>query len=110
MEGFEYKIPFINKGKPFDKFPIWTADKHEAAYDALVKNTEGWNDKKRDQEWKYYVILETACEMDSETNREELLKKLKKMHSEDLIALFNAVYTSGKKGILFRKGVKSPKK
>jgi len=33
---------------------------------------------------------------------------IKQMHPEDHILLFNAVYSAGRTGILFREGVKKP--
>jgi hypothetical protein len=107
MEEKEYSLEFVNKGKPF-KMPSWTVKKHNEVLVELAKLEEPiLNDtkltdeekkKKRaeiDQQNQFILILKSLREVDESVTKEDL----ESLHPNDLIALFNAVYLAGSKGI-----------
>lgn len=101
-DGKEFKF---NKGKSF-KMPNWTVDKHEAALDRLLKETEGLSEDEKDKEFKYFVIYETLSRIDDKVT----LYQIRNMHPDDLAQLFREVYYAGKRGIYesdFREGEKT---
>lgn len=93
-DGSEYKF---NKGKPFT-LPVWTVDKHEDALDECLENTQDMKPEEKDKELRYYIILRSLREIDDSITYD----LLKIMHPEDLFDLFEAVYSAGKRGILFQ--------
>lgn len=102
-----YSLDFINEGENFS-LPNWTVEKHENTLEELITENADATDKERDRLYRYYVILQSLREIDDRVT----ISDIKKMHVDDLIALFEAVYNEGKKGIIatnFRKG-KSPNK
>ena len=98
----KYSLEFVNESKPFT-MPHWTVGKHKAALEELLSDTKDWDKDARDEEYQFYVILQTLRQIDNEVT----IEKIKDMHPEDLISLFNAVYTAGKTGILFQQPKKS---
>jgi len=111
MTKIKYTIKCVNNGNPFE-MPDWTVDKHENALAKVSIDQEKnkWNDKKAENEWKYYVIHESLLEIDPNCRLEDLKKFL--THPVTLIELFNAVYNAGRQNIYyvenFRKGRKTP--
>lgn len=103
MKKVKYSLPFVNNGKPFD-MPNWTVVKHKKALEDLNKNCKDMSQEEKDEEFQYYVIYETLKEIDENVD----FDAIKQMHPEDHILLFNAVYSAGRTGILFREGVKKP--
>ena len=105
----KFSLPFINGGKDFD-MPNWTVAKHKAALEKLLQNTPGITQEERDEEFKYYVIVESLKEVDSSVTVD--IVKAELPHPEDLIALFQETYNAGRVGIYaksFRQG-KPPSK
>lgn len=104
MTEQKYKVSCINKGKPF-KMPVWTIEKHERALARLSEDQKKnkWDAIKAEQESKYYIIYETAIELDPTCT----LEQIKNLHPETALELFRAVYFAGKESIYyqdFRKG------
>ena len=91
-----YSLDFVNKGKSF-AIPNWTTEKHESALAHLAADMDDMPPEKQDKEFKHYVIYETLSKIDK--TEKCTLEKIRGMHPVDLIAMFNAVYNAGKKGI-----------
>jgi hypothetical protein len=102
----------VNKGKAFE-VTNWTVGKHEHA---MVKAVEATKDKKmsemnKENELKYYIILETLQEIDSSVTIEDVKNYF--THPENIVEMFNSVYYAGKQEIYFHKAlspVKNKKK
>ncbi len=104
----KYKLKFVNKGKPFN-MPHWTVGKHKAALATMITECKDMTEEERADEFNYYVIHETLKQIDPDVTIDDI----KEMHPEDLVALFNDVYSAGKEGIYdkdFHKGEKTPRK
>lgn len=103
IERKKLSLSFVNKGDPFYP-PNWTPKKHANAL-SKVAGMEG-TDKEKDDEFKYYVILETLREIDETVT----LDMVHKVHPMDLTDLFWEIYNAGREGIYykedFRKGQK----
>lgn len=112
MSKLKFTVKCVNKGEPFD-MPDWTVDKHNLALAKLAadQKTHGWDEKKAEDEFKYYVIHETMLELDPNCTLDDLKNFL--THPSTLIELFNAVYNAGRENIYyvenFRKGRKTPR-
>jgi len=93
-----YSLEFVNKGEDF-AMPNWTPEKHEAALAKLAEKAEEekLDDRKQNEEFKYYVIYETLSRIDK--TGDCTLEVIRNMHPIDLIDLFRAVYDAGRKGI-----------
>jgi hypothetical protein len=94
-----YTLDFVNKGEPF-KFPRWTVTMHESALSRLCMENPKVSDDEKENLFRYYVIHESLLILDKTVSLEEV----KSLHPENLVELFNAAYTSGKRDIYFRKG------
>jgi hypothetical protein len=94
-----YALDFVNEGKPFI-FPKWTIDMHEAAMLNMIKENPEATDEEKESGFRYHVLLESLKQVDEEVKLEDV----KDLHPENLVVLFNAAYTSGKRDIYFRKG------
>jgi len=105
MTKKKYSLDFVNKGKPFS-MPKWTTKKHKAALEELLKECKGMSDEEKNDEFNYYVILQTLRQVDSSVTVEDV----KTLHPEDMIQLFNDVYNAGKTGIYFRQPKKGKSK
>ena len=99
-------LKFVNEGKPFE-VSDWTVEKHEKALALCVKACEGLSKAEQDQEFRYYVIYIGLKEIDADTPFE----KVHNLHVENVIELFNIIYTKGKVDIFFRpkKSIKTKK-
>lgn len=97
----KYSLKYVKAGKPFC-MPKWTVAKHKAALEEMLAATPDLKNEERDDEYQYYIILQSLRQIDNEVTIEDL----KDMHPEDLILLFNAVYNAGRSGILFQNGEK----
>ena len=100
----EYSLKFVNKGKPFT-VPNWTVQSHEHA---MVKAVEATKDSKmsdieKENELKYYVILETLQKIDSTVTIENVKEFF--THPENIVEAFNIVYYAGKQNIYFSKAL-----
>lgn len=91
-----YSLEFVNKGKSF-AIPNWTTDKHESALAKLAADSKDMTQEQQEKEFKHYVIYETLSALD--TTGECTLEKIRNMHPVDLVDMFNAVYSAGRKGI-----------
>ena len=89
-------LPFINNGEPFE-LPPWTVERHEKALNECLNNTKNMDPKKQDKELRFYVILTCLKEFDSSVT----IKDIRTMHVDDMLELFDAIYLSGKRGIVF---------
>lgn len=106
MKKQKLTISFVNKGDPFE-VPNWTVERHESALSKLAKEQQEkkWNDKKASEEFKYYVIYETLSEIDESGMC--TLEKIRNMHTNNVVELFNIIYLAGKENIYFREGQKT---
>jgi len=106
MKKQKLTISFVNKGDPFEA-PPWTVERHTSALAKLAKRQqeEKWDEKRASEEFKYYVIYEVLAEIDDSGMC--TLDKVKNMHTDNVVALFNIIYTSGKEDIYFREGQKT---
>lgn len=103
-----YSVPCVNKGKDFD-FPPWTNKNHKAVLREVAKFQDKLDEKELDEKYRI-ILVKKALEPIDPTITEE---KLDEIHADDLLALFVAAYTSGKKGIIsanFRKAQKKSQK
>jgi len=112
MRKMKYTLPFVNNGEAFI-VPDWTVEKHERAISAAVEGTKkdkDLSDSKKENELKYYIILETLLELDATVSIEDVKNFFK--HPENLVEFFQVVYYAGKKNIYFQEGgkKKTPKK
>ena len=108
----KYSLPFVLDGKPF-KLSKWTYKKHKE----VLKETSKWekiepklSEKELDEKYRNILILKGLHEIDPNVKEENL----DELHPEELLALFSAIYYSGRESIIvkedFRKGKKSPTK
>lgn len=101
-----YNLTFVNKGKPFT-VSNWNVEKHKNALIELLQNHKKASQKKLDELYRYYVILQSLKEIDETVT----IKDIANMHPENLVEFFNIVYYAGKEDVHFRQGKKkSPKK
>lgn len=108
MTKKKYSLSIVNNGKPFS-MPHWSVKKHKAALQELNKECKDMSNEEKNDEFTYYVILQTLRQIDSSVTIDDI----KTLHPEDIIQLFNDVYNAGKGGIYFRqpkKGKKGKKK
>lgn len=103
MKEQKYKLKFVNNGKPFT-FPKWTTGKHKRALAKVAKHGRNLSNEEQEDLFQYYVLYESLVEIDEDVP----FDKIKALHPENLVILFNAAYTQGKEDILFREG-KTPK-
>ncbi len=96
MSKQKYVLDFVNSGKPFE-LPNWTVERHESAMARLVKDYKDADASKQDRLLRNYIIYEALLAVDESVK----LDDIQKMHPENLIELFNAVYLEGKKDIFF---------
>ncbi len=90
-------LPFVNDGKPFE-LPVWTVERHEKALNLCLNSVKDLDAKQQDKEFRFYVILTCLQEFDSSVT----IKDVKTMHVDDMLELFEAIYYSGKRGIVFQ--------
>jgi len=105
----KFTVKCVNKGAPF-KMPNWTPKKHENSLAKLetAQEKNKWDDKRANDEFKYYVVHETLIEIDPNCELEEV----RAIHPATLIDLFREVYNAGRENIYyqdFRKGRKTQK-
>lgn len=94
-----YTLDFVNKGEPFT-FPKWTVAMHEAAMARLIAENPKATDDEKQNFFRYYVIHESLSCVDKDVSLEDI----KTLHPEDLVTIFTAAYSSGKRDIYFHKG------
>lgn len=116
MEEKEYSLEFrynkdkvkkFNAGKPF-KMPSWTVLKHNELLadvakleEPILENEKLTDEQKKkqraklDTQYQYLLILKSLREVDGSVTQ----KDLETLHPNDLVALFNAVYYAGNRGI-----------
>jgi hypothetical protein len=92
-------LDFVNDGEPFT-FPKWTVAMHEAAMSRMLSDHPNVSDTERESLFRYYVIHEAFKKLDDNVTIEDV----ESLHPENLVILFNAAYTSGKRDVYFRKG------
>jgi hypothetical protein len=96
-EEQEYKISFVNKGKPF-KLSRWTVKKHNdilrksAQYE---KDNPDMNEEERLNKYQTYLILEGLKEIDESVKEDDI----EDMHPIDRNELFAAIFNNGREGI-----------
>jgi len=90
------KLPFVNNGKPF-KLEPWTVAKHEAALKDLGENCSDLSSDEQERQFKFYVIKQGLKSVDDSVTMEDI----KNLHPENVVALFEAIYTEGKVDIFF---------
>ena len=96
----QYKLKFVNGGSPFE-MPEWTVGKHEKLLKTMIPFDEKLKLdvlKKSDYDkiYRENMILSSLNEIDKNVNETHL----KSMHPDDFIDLWEAVYNSGKRGII----------
>jgi hypothetical protein len=91
-----YSLEFVKNGEPFE-LPPWTVLLHEQALNNCLKETAGKDPMVQDKEFRFYVILESLHQVDEQVT----MLDIRKMHVDDMLELFDAVYSAGKRGILF---------
>lgn len=99
MAEEKFVLEFVNEGKPFS-FPKWTVAMHEAAMSRMLEDNPKASDEERESLFRYYVIHESLVKLDKKVK----LTEVKTLHPENLVILFNAAYTSGKRDVYFREG------
>ncbi len=105
MTKKKYSLEIVKNGQPFT-MPKWTVAKHKAALQELNKECKDLSNEEKNDEFTYYVILQTLRQIDSSVTIEDV----KTLHPEDIVVLFNDVYNAGKEGIYFREPKKGSKK
>lgn len=101
MTKKKYSLDFVKNGNPF-VMPKWTTKKHKAALVQMNKECDGMSDEEKNDEFNYYIIFQTLKQIDPSVE----ISKIREMHPEDIIALFDAVYNEGRQGIYFQEGEK----
>ena len=99
-------LPFVNEGKPFTVSATWTVEKHKQALQAVIRDHPKASNDTQDDLFKYYVVYFGLKEIDSNIDFEEI----QELHADNLIALFNIIYTKGKVDIFFRQKQSKKKK
>lgn len=103
MKEQKYTLSFVNEGEEF-VFEKWTVQKHKRVLSRIAKHGNKISEEEQEDLFQYYVLYESLAEIDKDVD----FDKIKKLHPENLIVLFNAAYNKGKEDILFREG-KKPK-
>ena len=96
----KYSLPFINNGKEFE-IPPWTNKLHKAVLQETLNKTEGKEkitEQEKDEIYKKTLILTGLNRIFPDVKITE--ENIDEMHPDDTLALFLAVYTSGRKGII----------
>ena len=91
-------LKFVNKGKPFKIVNDWTVEKHENALALCAADNEELSKDEQDVLFRYYVIYVGLKEIDEDVE----IIKVRKLHVENVIQLFNIIYNKGKVDIFFR--------
>jgi len=109
-----YKLKFVNKGKEF-VMPDWTVEKHETLLEEMIQYDEKLklgeiSQADYDKKYRTTMIMLSLIEIDKNLK----ISDLQKMHPDDFIELWVAVYRSGRTGIKvkdkdFQEGEQSPK-
>jgi hypothetical protein len=96
-EEQEYKISFVNKGKPF-KLSRWTVKKHndvlKKASEFEIKNKDATEDD-RNMYYQTMLILTGLKEIDENITYEDI----ENMHPIDRNDIFAAIFNCGREGI-----------
>lgn len=105
MKEQKYTLKFVNGGEPFI-FKKWTVTKHKRVLSRIAKHGNKLSNEEQEDLFQYYVLYESLYEIDNQVDFE----KVKALHPENLIVLFNSAYNKGKEEILFREGRKPKQK
>lgn len=102
-------LKFVNKGEAFE-VENWTVLMHEHAMKKAVDATKDkkMSEMEKENELKYYIILESLQKIDSTVTIEDVKKFF--THPENIVEAFNMVYYEGKQDIYFHQEEKPPKK
>lgn len=104
----KYTLSFVNNGEPFE-LSNWTMKKHKEVLATVANFEKNLSEKELDEKYRHLLILKGLQEVDPSVKESDL----DLLHPEDLLALFAAIYYTGRKGILvkdFRQTQKDSKK